>query len=460
MKNIKKLLAVLVALAMIIGLFATTSTTPVTAATYETGELMAAPFYQIAYGFDQNAPGVEPGKKYVLATFEPGTLRGCISITAKNYQPASPRGTWVSNNQWATSTYSIEFYAGGTTGAPLVVKTIYPAGNALAYQANHTVTFIGAETDLLATATHAVIVLNWVTSDGHYDWCQIDYVGLKGTIDDTIQPQGSTEPTTKNPYAPSDNLLLNPKFLNAKSDWTITNDSWSVQKTDAPSTTGNSAVLQMLSWTANYSSVIEQTVSDCKKGTYTATMRLCTELGGNDFEKVEFKAIVKDGATIVKTYTLDLKAVLSEYFWAKTTFKQAIIDNIAVEDGQSVTVMFEIVKNGTAASGDTSWMELSDFSLTYLIKNPETNTTTIGPNNTTTTDGPTTTTENGGGIKGDINGDGKVNGMDLLLMKQHILDIPGKKIYEGTPAFYAADMNDDGKINGMDILAIKKFIIG
>ena len=62
-------------------------------------------------------------------------------------------------------------------------------------------------------------------------------------------------------------------------------------------------------------------------------------------------------------------------------------------------------------------------------------------------------------IKGDINGDGKVNGMDLFIMKQHILAVPGKKIKSDLNAFFAADMNNDGVINGMDLLLLKKKIL-
>jgi len=57
--------------------------------------------------------------------------------------------------------------------------------------------------------------------------------------------------------------------------------------------------------------------------------------------------------------------------------------------------------------------------------------------------------------RGDINGDGAVNGMDLLFLKQQIL---GMKSLAGR-ALVQCDLNYDGKINGMDLLILKKRIL-
>ena len=58
-------------------------------------------------------------------------------------------------------------------------------------------------------------------------------------------------------------------------------------------------------------------------------------------------------------------------------------------------------------------------------------------------------------VKGDVNGDGKIDAMDMYVVIQHILE---KEILTGNN-LKSADMNDDGNIDAMDMyLLIQKII--
>lgn len=59
-------------------------------------------------------------------------------------------------------------------------------------------------------------------------------------------------------------------------------------------------------------------------------------------------------------------------------------------------------------------------------------------------------------IKGDTNGDGVINAVDLAAVKMHILEV---KYLEGN-AVTAADVNNDGAINAVDLATIKMHILG
>ena len=59
-------------------------------------------------------------------------------------------------------------------------------------------------------------------------------------------------------------------------------------------------------------------------------------------------------------------------------------------------------------------------------------------------------------LLGDVNGDGKINSMDYVKIRKHIMQTENisDKVY-----YYAADVNSDNKISSADYVKIKKYIM-
>ncbi len=56
-------------------------------------------------------------------------------------------------------------------------------------------------------------------------------------------------------------------------------------------------------------------------------------------------------------------------------------------------------------------------------------------------------------MPGDLNGDNKVNTLDLVRLQKYLLDP------DGTTLFASADLNADGSVNGKDLVHLKKYLL-
>lgn len=59
-------------------------------------------------------------------------------------------------------------------------------------------------------------------------------------------------------------------------------------------------------------------------------------------------------------------------------------------------------------------------------------------------------------VKGDVDGNGRVNALDISAIQKHILDIES---LSGIPE-KAADLDNDGRVNSLDISAVQKILLG
>jgi hypothetical protein len=144
--------------------------------------------------------------------------------------------------------------------------------------------------------------------------------------------------------------------------------------------------------------------------------------------------------------------------------------NIELDDGSSVTVSLDLLgenvkendlvnvkfENGQPVSV-TLLSSVSTPSETTTVANVTTTVddTTSSDSQETTTVDDTDTPITDSGINGDVNSDGEVNAVDLLLAKKYVLQMVEKTDI----AFDNADVNGDGDVNSVDVLNLKKYLL-
>ena len=107
----------------------------------------------------------------------------------------------------------------------------------------------------------------------------------------------------------------------------------------------------------------------------------------------------------------------------------------------------------TTAAPTTQPTQATQPTTQPTVKPSDVTTATQAPTATTTNASIVTTTINNV-LLGDCNGDGTVNGKDVLLLRKYIIKL------EDSIDTVAADVNKDNAINGKDVLMLRKAIIG
>ena len=173
---------------------------------------------------------------------------------------------------------------------------------------------------------------------------------------------------------------------------------------------------------------------------------------GNNAIKVSVTA--QNGS--VKTYTVNVHREKSNTNTGTNTDLYSVVTKSGYKINSNYVSGISI---GTKASSVINSIKKNDANATVVVKNSSGKTIEsdfIGTGSTVEiTDGDKKTTLTVV-IYGDVSGDGKINGVDSLLIKKHILGI--SKLSNSFNS--AGDVNGDGKINGVDSLLVKKHILG
>ena len=125
------------------------------------------------------------------------------------------------------------------------------------------------------------------------------------------------------------------------------------------------------------------------------------------------------------------------------------------ENGDLCVMVFEVIadsKEDIVISADiaNAFTNVMDFEMKDLVKHEDTDVTIVfGESKITLTEPPEQTV-----LRGDVNGDGKVNSDDAVVILQKLVGLPVEKYIEA-----AADYNGDGKSNSDDAVAILQWLV-
>lgn len=192
----------------------------------------------------------------------------------------------------------------------------------------------------------------------------------------------------------------------------------------------------------NVTSVSVSATAASATATVSGTGTINLNVGSNS---VNIKVTAQDGN--VRTYTINIVRSDSSGQTAPTisssTYKVSGNTITGIQPGVSV----DKLKSGLSAS---------NASVTVYNANGSINTGTVGTGNVVRA-------SNGAGavdytvvVYGDVSGDGKVNSLDLLQVKRHIVKASTLSGVYNT----AADTSKDGKVNSLDLLQVKRHIVG
>lgn len=126
--------------------------------------------------------------------------------------------------------------------------------------------------------------------------------------------------------------------------------------------------------------------------------------------------------------------------------------------GQNVSLRVTDPEGRVAYVNQTTAGDKGSFEFQYIMAEGNIGTYLVEVNAKGLNSPVRTTFVYGSVLKGDLNGDGKVNSTDYALLRRYLLELIDE--FPVKDGLKAADINGDGKVNSTDYAALKRQLLG